>query len=372
MFIPSNRAVFSLKIPAVQHDLRVLKFRAEESINQPYSVTLEVVSESADLDLESFLHRSAFLAFDTEGYGIHGKIDQFAQGDSGTRFTHYHLTLVPQLYTLRHRVNQRIFQQQTVRQIITTVLEEHGILEDRYQFKLSSTVYEPREYCTQYDESDLHFIQRLCEEEGWHYHFEHSEEDHILVFGDAQTAFKKLEVPTPYKHGAGMVADEPAIHRFQVGVRTTVSRVTRRDYDFKQPHFELEASTLGDDPDAGQKYPHLEDYEYPGHFSDENTAKRRAARALERRQIEGRQAQGESDQPSLNSGHYLEITGHPRSEWNDLWLLTGVVHEGKQPQVLEESLGAEVSTSKDDFTQGYRNTFKSSNDQSLNSTNTRD
>ncbi|PPA01177.1 type VI secretion system tip protein VgrG, partial [Pseudomonas sp. MWU12-2312b] len=82
----------------------------------------------------------------------------------------------------------------------------------------------------------------------------------------------------------------------------------------------------GDDPDAGQKYPHLEDYEYPGHFSDENTAKRRAARALERRQIEGRQAQGESDQPSLNSGHYLEITGHPRSEWNDLWLLTGVVH----------------------------------------------
>jgi len=76
MFIPSNRAVFSLKIPAVQHDLRVLKFRAEESINQPYSVTLEVVSESADLDLESFLHRSAFLAFDTEGYGIHGKIDQ--------------------------------------------------------------------------------------------------------------------------------------------------------------------------------------------------------------------------------------------------------------------------------------------------------
>ena len=38
------------------------------------------------------------------------------------------------------------------------------------------------------------------------------------------------------------------------------------------------------------------------------------------------------------SGHFLPLTEHPRSDWNQLWLLTEVLHEGKQPQVLEESI----------------------------------
>jgi type VI secretion system secreted protein VgrG len=44
----------------------------------------------------------------------------------------------------------------------------------------------------QYDESDLHFIQRLCEEEGIHYHFQHSATAHTVVFGDDQTVFPRL------------------------------------------------------------------------------------------------------------------------------------------------------------------------------------
>ncbi|WP_339650723.1 type VI secretion system tip protein TssI/VgrG, partial [Halopseudomonas pelagia] len=41
---------------------------------------------------------------------------------------------------------------------------------------------------------------------------------------------------------------------------------------------------------------------------------------------------------------------------NDLWLITGIQHEGKQPQVLEESVTSDVKA-EDGFTQGYRNQF---------------
>ncbi|MBT9111047.1 hypothetical protein KIP76_24180, partial [Pseudomonas aeruginosa] len=34
---------------------------------------------------------------------------------------------------------------------------------------------------------------------------------------------------------------------------------------------------------------------------------------------------------------------HPRAEWNDLWLLSEVFHEGKQPQVLEENVTSDTS-----------------------------
>ncbi|MET3055289.1 type VI secretion system tip protein VgrG, partial [Pseudomonas alkylphenolica] len=40
----------------------------------------------------------------------------------------------------------------------------------------------------------------------------------------------------------------------------------------------------------------------------------------------------------------------------DLWLLLSVTHEGKQPQVLEESVSSD-SQPEDGFSQGYRNSF---------------
>ncbi|MGN7744420.1 contractile injection system protein, VgrG/Pvc8 family, partial [Pseudomonas sp. 22526] len=99
-----------------------------------------------------------------------------------------------------------------------------------------------RDYCVQYDETDLHFIQRLCEEEGLHYHFQHSPQGHLLVFGDDQTVFPKLGQPTAYIQGSGMVADEPVIKGFNLRLETRTSRTTRRDYDFEKPRLQLEAA----------------------------------------------------------------------------------------------------------------------------------
>jgi type VI secretion system secreted protein VgrG len=56
----------------------------------------------------------------------------------------------------------------------------------------------------------------------------------------------------------------------------------------------------------------------------------------------------------LLSGHFLTLTGHPRQQWNDLWLLTEVIHTGQQPQSLEASI---LSAPNDELSQGYRNTF---------------
>jgi type VI secretion system secreted protein VgrG len=317
-----------------------------ESISQPFE--FELVSERPELDLESLLHQAAFLAFDQAGHGIHGQIYRVAQGESGKRLTRYHVTLRPQLAYLAHRTNQRIFQHLTVEKIIGQVLQEHGIQANAYQFQLGS-IYPEREYCVQYDESDLHFVQRLCEEEGIHYHFQHSKQGHVLTFGDDQTVFPKL-APTAYQQDSGLVADKPVIKRFGVRVETRTSRVTRRDYDFEKPKLLMEA-------DAKSAFqPDLEDYDYPGRFVDRERGKHLSQRSLERHRHDFELAQGDGDQPLLVSGHFLALTEHPRASWNDLWLLTEIHHEGKQPQVLEESVTSHTEVS-DGFQQGYRNRF---------------
>jgi len=349
MFAPANQAHFTLSLEGVEHDFKVLEFRGREAISQPYRFDLELVSERPDLDLESLLHRPAFLAFAPDGSGIHGLVHQAAQGESGKRLTRYRLTLVPQLAYLAHRTNQRIFQHLTVPQIIAQVLEEHGIQADAYRFGLGPVVYPPREYCVQYDETDLHFIQRLCEEEGIHYHFQHAASGHVLVFGDDQTVFPRLTA-TAYQQDSGLVADQPVIKRFGLRLETRTSRVTRRDYDFEKPRLTMEAAFHSD------FQPDLEDYDYPGRFTERARGKHLSQRALERHRHDYELAEGESDQPRLVSGHFLPLTEHPRSDWNQLWLLTEVLHEGKQPQVLEETVTSHVD-SGDGFVQGYRNHF---------------
>jgi len=371
MFAPANQAHFTLTIEGLEHDLKVLEFSGREAISQPYRFDLELVSERPDLNLETLLHQPAFLTLGHEGSGIHGVIHRIAQGESGQRLTRYSLSLVPQLAYLAHRLNQRIFQQLSVPQIVAQILEEHGIQAGLgHRFELGPVIYPERDYCVQYDESDLHFIQRLCEEEGIHYHFQHSEAGHVMVFGDDQTVFPKL-APAPYQQDSGLVADEPVIKRFGLRVETRPSRVTRRDYDFEKPRLLLESAF------TSEFAPDLEDYDYPGRFTDRGRGKHLAQRALERHRHDFQLAEGESDQPRLCSGHFLELVEHPRSDWNQLWLLTEIHHQGKQPQVLEESItnlstmhnqtpsplagegwGARHRGEGDNnFTQGYRNQF---------------
>ncbi|MBK3759758.1 type VI secretion system Vgr family protein [Stutzerimonas frequens] len=349
MFNPANQAHFTLSLEGIEHDFKVLEFQGREAISQPYRFDLELVSERPDLDLECLLHRPAFLAFAPDGSGIHGLVHQAAQGESGKRLTRYRLTLVPQLAYLAHRTNQRIFQHLSVPQIIAQVLEEHGIQADAYRFGLGPVVYPPREYCVQYDETDLHFLQRLCEEEGIHYHFQHGASGHVLVFGDDQTVFPRLTA-TAYQQDSGLVADQPVIKRFGLRLETRTSRVTRRDYDFEKPRLSMEAAFHSD------FQPDLEDYDYPGRFTERARGKHLSQRALERHRHDYELAEGDSDQPQLASGHFLPLGEHPRSDWNQLWLLTEVLHEGKQPQVLEESVTSHVD-SGDGFVQGYRNHF---------------
>ncbi|MDL5591755.1 type VI secretion system tip protein TssI/VgrG [Bacillus subtilis] len=382
MFNPANQAHFSLDIEGANPDFKVLAFTGHEALNQPFRFDIELVSERSRLDLESLLHKPAFLAFTPDGRGVHGQVFGIAVGEIGNRLTHYHLTLVPRLAYLALRHNQRIFQHLSVPQIIGQVLEDHGILADAYRFRLGPKAPPPRDYCTQYDESDLHFISRLCEEEGLHFHFEHQPDGHLLVFGEDASAFPKLGRPVAYLANTGQVADEPVIKRFGLRMEARTLRVTRRDYFFEKPRLLMEAAHT---PQDDLPQPDLEDYDYPGRFTDRDRGRHLARQAQERHRRDYRLADGDSDEPRLVSGHLLSLSDHPKQEWNDLWLITALHHEGKQPQVLEEfasidgmvksakgtllgaaqkALGVSLPSTSEpaspdsDFKQGYRNRFQ--------------
>ena len=347
MFASANAAHFTLVIPHVRNDFKVLAFKGTEAISSLYAIQVELVSEYPDFDLESLLSQPAFLQFGLRGEGIHGHIEEVFVGEAGKRLTRYQLTLVPALYYLQFSHNQRIFQHLTVPQIVAQVLKGHGIQADAYTFHVNTSP--EREYCTQYGENDLEFIQRLCSEDGISWHHQHSQDGHLLVFTDDQTYFPKLG-GTPYLQGSGLAADHPVVSQFSMRFSTRTSTTTRRDYDLKRPSLLLESHF------TAEFSPALEDYRYPALIENEKLGKQIAQQALERHRTDYQLAEGKSDQPTLRSGHFFDLTEHPRTACNDLWLLLSVTHTGKQPQALEETITHDVNP-EDGFTQGYRNTF---------------
>ncbi|MFJ4345248.1 type VI secretion system tip protein TssI/VgrG [Pseudomonas sp. NPDC089401] len=335
MFKPYGSEPVRFIVGTTPNDLQVLSFSGREEISCVYGFDIELVSEQAELALEALLNQPAYLAFDDQGNGVHGVVSGVRQGASGTRLSHYHVHLAPQLARLALRRNHRIFQQRTVAQVIARLLEEHGILADAYRFQLAEP-FEAREYCVQYAESDLAFIERLCQEEGLHYHFVHSPQGHLLVFADHQSHFPRLANAVPFMPPAGLQADGPVVQAFGIALQTTVSRVELRDHDFRKAAAQLAYASCDQ---SGEAAPALEHYDYPGGLRQTLAQRRGSAlskRTLERCRIDHRQAKGDSDAPALVSGHLLRLTGHPRADCNDLWLLTSIRHEGSQPQVLEE------------------------------------
>jgi len=343
-----SSARYTLQIPAVRNDFKVLAFEGTEAVSCLYAIRVELVSEVPDFDVEGLLGQSAFLRFGLGDEGIHGRIEDVRAGESGKRLSHYCLTLVPTLHYLQFNHDQRIFQHQTVPQIITQVLKRHGILADAFIFHVQSPP--TREYCTQYDESDFHFIQRLCAEDGIAWHHQHSVERHLLVFTD-DTVFLPTLPATSYRRDNTMVAEHPVVSRFSWHARTRTSRVTRRDYDLQRSHLLLESRFVA------EFTPRLEDYRYPLAMQNEKRGKQLARQALERHRADYETAEGQSNQPTLRCGHLFELTGHPRKQCNGMWQLFEVTHTGRQPQVLEEHATHEAP-SADGFTQGYRNSFR--------------
>ncbi|MDF2398840.1 type VI secretion system tip protein VgrG [Pseudomonas sp. 3MA1] len=362
MFAPADTAHFVLSIPAVRHDFKVLAFKGREAISELYAIHIELVSDNPRVDLESLLNQPAFLQFGLKGEGIHGLIDDIEIGDSGKRMTRYQLILRPHLYQLQHRHNQRVYQNLTVPQIIAKVLKEHGILADQYRFNIAPKPSVPRVYCVQYGETDFQFLQRLCFEDGIHWHHEHSLDQHLLVFSDNQTDYPIL--PTArYQQDSGLAAEDPVVNHFAVRFSTRTSQVVRRDYNLKKPDPRSASSGAPLDPvpstlhtgARSETTPELEDYRYPGRYSTGAVGKQLSQIALEGHRADYQLAKGQSDLSNLRCGHLVSLSEHPRSEYNQMWLLVSVEHEGRQPQVLEESVTSDERHGG--FTQGYRNRF---------------
>ena len=301
------------------------KLSGREAMSESFALTLTLLGTDARIDRSKLLGQPVTVTIPTQNLltsrYINGKVTRVAVSAvelTGTRYAVYQLTVEPDLWPMKLDRNLRIFQGQTVPQIVKTLLAEHQVnVED----KLTGS-YRVWDYCVQYQESSLDFISRLMELEGIAYHFSHEADKHTLVLTDAATQhqpFSGYEVIPYHQTPSGGSTDEEGISQWALEDSVTPGIYSLDDYDFRKPNAWLfQAQQNPASPKPGS----IDVYDWPGRFVETGHAEFYARIRQERWQVEHQQIQATATAAGIAPGHIFTLTNAPFFSDNGEYLVT--------------------------------------------------
>lgn len=325
----ANVALYSFEPSRLDPDaFQIVRFEGTEGLSQLFSFELQLVSESPDIDFSTVVNQPATFTMRRGDVDlpINGIVTDFSQRGRSADYVSYRATLQPRLQRLSLSQRSRIFQEMSVEDILRSVLKEAGFSASDFRFALQGS-YSPREYCVQYQESDLHFINRLMEFEGIYYFFEHEDGRDVLVVTDQKGEHEKISSPAAlqYHDGAGGMVDQEqeTVERFVCEEQVVSGTVQMTDYNYRTPEtMTVESEMNGEMPGTYA--------EYGDHFRDADQGNRLAAVRNEEIEARRRVMTGESDSMGFRSGFVFSLEQHFRQDLNANYLLTQITHEGSQ------------------------------------------
>lgn len=171
-----------------------------ERISQPFFYYIRLHSGSKIVDPDALLDKPITVQVSVPTIGeskryVNGIVSSVVQQPSqSTELWQYGITVVPRLSILAQTHDNRYFNNKSTLDIIKTILSEYDIV---FIDKTTGS-FAVRNYTVQFNESYLHFIQRLMDDTGIFYYFVHSDNVHKMVLANSNTAFFTIDKPDIY------------------------------------------------------------------------------------------------------------------------------------------------------------------------------
>ncbi|EEH0842587.1 type VI secretion system tip protein VgrG [Salmonella enterica subsp. enterica] len=245
--ISATQNRYRLIIPSCPSPLDVEHFSGREEMSQTYYYIINFTSTDNYLDASLLLRKSATFTLGTGRLSqkvVHGVITDFRRISGSADQARYQVILEPfiKLLDRQHR-SHRFFVNKSVPEVVTEVLQEHGLKGWEFEFSLKKT-YPKREQINQYQESDLKFIQRLLAEVGIFYFFtlQPDTQTEVVHFGDSQAALtfdKTLAINSP----SGMNDNRAdSVWGLNVAHNVAEASVTTKAYNHREAQYLLQSA----------------------------------------------------------------------------------------------------------------------------------
>lgn len=348
---------FEIKTPLAPNSLLLIGLEGQEAVSQPFAFQLRLAAKrGAKIPFDKLLGqelsvRCSFYADRPRHFcGVAAGI---FRDDSDDRLSYYTIELVPAFALLKNNFQCRVFQDQTVPDILRAVLGKLNV-----EFSLRGK-YPKHNYCVQYRESDFAFACRLMEEEGMYFYFVHAVNGHRMVIADrsAHGPACPQESSIIYDNTSGALRDGTYVDSWREWQGIAPSRHTLWDHSFQLTGQNLAAeSTIQKTVHLGSSLLHfqlptnesLQVFDFPGtyaqrfdavgyngqsreqelsevHKDNQRTVKlRMAQRAAASVRIEGA-----SNSPYLTTGYTIRLQRHETAD--GYYFLTRVRHRFSLP-----------------------------------------
>ncbi|MEX1361523.1 MAG: type VI secretion system tip protein TssI/VgrG, partial [Nannocystaceae bacterium] len=236
-------------LPVVRYELecadppwRVRSVRLDEVMGEPYRGTIEALCDEPDVDARQLVGRDVRLSIhrgEVERLVL-GLVQQVEMLGSDEHHARVVLRFGPALSLLGRGPASRVFQRMTIPELLEALVGPTFTARARELDLegLSQRSFEPRDYCVQYQESDLEFLHRLLDEEGLSYRFEHDRGEHeVLVITDADRGLRDLDawaggMDVPLVTDRPEEASMESVERVQRRQRPAGPSVVQRDWDW--------------------------------------------------------------------------------------------------------------------------------------------
>jgi type VI secretion system secreted protein VgrG len=326
----------------------VAGFRLSECLNEPFELAVDLFTtdlwgEPAKLLGASVTLTIERLSMHREVSGIVERVDDGAVED-GMLLTR--VTIVPALVALGLRKTSRIFQMRTIPEILEEVLNEGlGPFERSVDMDFVSGSYTSQEYTVQYQETDLHFVSRLCEEYGISYRFVCADGKETLTLGDSDSAWQELEslgnatgmLPVILRDGGAGMREDVRVFQRTSKLRSTVAKTMVFDWMAPTSLTQVENADITDlgTANGAELGPEREDYDHGepstlyGYRTDGLVAADVDTQVALRRALHQRDAvrcSGVSGATLMTPGCKFELFNHPQADLDHPYLVTSVVH----------------------------------------------
>jgi len=178
-------------------ELQVISLRGRERINDVYRYDVSFATDQPpELVTSALFGMPACLTMKSPGndprviQGLAVSIEALGgvAGEQGSKRRRFSLSIVPRLWLLKHRRQNRIFQNKTVPEIVKAVLAGVDIHDSDCNWRANKPAYPPLPFVYQRGETDWDFFRRILASAGIFFFYEHASGFLDSLFGGAASA----------------------------------------------------------------------------------------------------------------------------------------------------------------------------------------